>query len=41
MRYLVKFENGQEVIANDNSYITLITFYKMFNSNIVSCTPIF
>jgi hypothetical protein len=40
MRFLVKFENGKEVIANDDSYITLITFYKMFNSPIKSVNRI-
>ena len=26
---------------NDNSYTTLITFYKILESNIISCIPIF
>lgn len=41
MKYLITFENGEEIISNDNSYVTLITFYKMLGSNIISCIPIF
>lgn len=40
MRYLLTFANGQTVISNDQSYITLITWEKMFNSKIVNNTPI-
>lgn len=39
MNYLLVFENGQSVISYDQSYITLITWEKMFNSKIVSNTP--
>ena len=41
MRYLIQFENGKEVITDDNSYITIITFEKMFNSAVMSCTLIY
>lgn len=40
MKYLMTFENGQQVIANDQSYITVITFEKMFGSKIVNTTPL-
>jgi len=40
MRYLLTFENGQTVISNDISYITLVTFEKMYNSKIINNKPI-
>ena len=40
MRYILTFANGQTVISNDCSYITVITWKKMFNSKIVNNTPI-
>lgn len=41
MRYLLEFENGQSVISNDQAYITLITWEKMFGSKIIRNTPLF
>jgi hypothetical protein len=32
MRFLVTFENGMNVIANDCSYITIRTFEEMYNT---------
>lgn len=39
-RCLLTFENGKTVISNDQSYITLITWEKMFGSKIVNNQPI-
>jgi hypothetical protein len=41
MAYLLVFENGQSVISFDTSYIAIVTWEKMFESKIVSNTPIF
>lgn len=41
MRYLLTFANGQQVISNDQSYITLITWERMYNSKIVDNKPIY
>lgn len=40
IRYLLTFANGQKVISNDISYITLITWEKMYKSKIISNKPI-
>jgi len=40
IRYLLTFANGQKVISNDISYITLITWEQMYKSKIISNKPI-
>lgn len=40
MRYLLTFANGQTVISDDTSYITLITWEQMYQSKIVSNIPV-
>ena len=39
MNYLLTFANGQQVISYDTSYITLITWEKMYKSKIIRNEP--
>lgn len=36
MTYLIVFENGQQVNSYDLSYITLLTWERMYNSKIAT-----
>ena len=39
LKFLLTFENGQTVLADDNSYITITTYEKMFESKLWTVIP--